>query len=92
MPHGRPDPNASTTSLLTTNEGEKERQARLEKVSKDLARYEYNFTRHLQILLDALNHYAATETVVLLGLCARLSSVNMGTEFAGRNEEDGDGI
>lgn len=39
--------------------------SKLEQVSKDLARYEHNFSRHLQILLDALNHYAATETVVL---------------------------
>lgn len=76
----------------SSNSGEKEQSeaARLEKVSRDLARYEHNFSRHLQILLDALNHYAATETVVLLGLCARLSTANQGTEFSGlRNEGDG---
>ncbi|KAI0161664.1 Spc98 family-domain-containing protein [Hypoxylon sp. FL1284] len=57
----------------------------------DLIRnWEKNFSRHLQILLDALNHYAATETVVLLSLCARLATANQGTEFdAGpRNEEN----
>ncbi|TAQ83235.1 hypothetical protein B7494_g8439 [Chlorociboria aeruginascens] len=65
-------------------------QARLEKMNDILQQYEYNFSRHLQILLDALNHYAATETVVLLGLCARLSTANQGTQYSGpRNEEDG---
>ena len=49
-----------------------------------------NLSRHLQILLDALNHYAATETVVLLGLCARLSTANQGTQHSGlRADEDG---
>jgi gamma-tubulin complex component 2 len=39
--------------------------------------------------LDSLNHYAATETVVLLGLCARLSTANQGTQFSGlRNDDD----
>jgi gamma-tubulin complex component 2 len=63
--------------------------ARLEKLSDTLQRYEFNFSRHLQILLDSLNHYAATETVVLLGLCARLSTANQGTQFSGlRNDDD----
>ncbi|PKS08900.1 hypothetical protein jhhlp_003513 [Lomentospora prolificans] len=46
-----------------------------------------NSFSHLQILLDALNHYAATETVVLLSLCARLSAANQGTEYAGLRTE-----
>ncbi|KAI1351367.1 Spc98 family-domain-containing protein [Xylaria sp. FL0043] len=55
-----------------------------------IKKWETNFSRHLQILLDALNHYAATETVVLLSLCARLATANQGTEYAGlRTEEDG---
>lgn len=55
-----------------------------------MKKWESNFSRHLQILLDALNHYAATETVVLLSLCARLSTANQGTEYAGpKTEEDG---
>lgn len=46
----------------------------LQKLSDHLGKYEVNFGKHLKILLDALNYYAATETVVLLGLCARLST------------------
>lgn len=55
----------------------------LEKMYDTINKYEFNFSRHLQILLDCLNHYAATETVVLLGLCARLSTANQGTQYAG---------
>lgn len=62
--------------------------ARLEKLSDTLQKYEFNFSRHLQILLDSLNHYAATETVVLLGLCARLSTANQGTQFSGLRSDD----
>jgi gamma-tubulin complex component 2 len=43
-----------------------------------LAKYEENFTRHLKILLDTLNYLAATETVVFLSLCARLTSAGEG--------------
>jgi gamma-tubulin complex component 2 len=65
-------------------------KARLEKMYEIIQKYEVNFSRHLQILLDALNHYAATETVVLLGLCARLSTANQGTQYSGlRVDEDG---
>jgi gamma-tubulin complex component 2 len=49
---------------------------RLDKLDDNLKRFEDNFTRHLKILLDALNYLAATETVVFLGLCARLSMAN----------------
>jgi gamma-tubulin complex component 2 len=48
-----------------------------------LKKFELNFGRNLQLLLDELNYFAATETVVLLGLCARLSTINQGTEFNG---------
>lgn len=65
-------------------------EARMEKMVDIIKKYEFNFSRHLQILLDALNHYAATETVVLLGLCARLSTANQGTQYSGlRTDEDG---
>ncbi|KAK7205475.1 Spc98 family protein [Myxozyma melibiosi] len=37
-----------------------------------LDQYEQNFDHHLKMLMDGLNYYAATETVVLLSLCARL--------------------
>jgi len=66
------------------------KEERLEKMVEIIEKYEFNFSRHLQILLDALNHYAATETVVLLGLCARLSTANQGTEYSGlRTDQDG---
>lgn len=64
-------------------------EARIASLFEIIKKWETNFSRHLQILLDALNHYAATETVVLLSLCARLATANQGTEYAGlRNEED----
>ncbi|KAI0009729.1 Spc98 family-domain-containing protein [Xylariaceae sp. FL0662B] len=64
-------------------------ETRMKYLFDTLKKYEVSFGRHLQILLDALNHYAATETVVLLSLCARLATANQGTEYAGlRTEED----
>ena len=60
-----------------------------EKMDETMKKYEENFSKNLRILLDALNHYAATETVVLLGLCARLSTANQGTQYSGlRTDED----
>ena len=52
--------------------------AKLDKLFDILQKYEDHFSRHLKILLDALNYLAATETVVFLGLCARLSMANEG--------------
>lgn len=73
----------------TASAGTGDADARIENLSEIIRKWEGNFSRHLQILLDALNHYAATETVVLLSLCARLSTANQGTEYAGlRNEEE----
>jgi gamma-tubulin complex component 2 len=64
-------------------------EGRINNLFEIIKKWETNFSRHLQILLDALNHYAATETVVLLSLCARLATANQGTEYAGlRHEED----
>ncbi|RDA91664.1 hypothetical protein CP533_0046, partial [Ophiocordyceps camponoti-saundersi (nom. inval.)] len=63
-------------------------EARVRDLSDIIRKWEANFSRHLQILLDALNHYAATETVVLLSLCARLSAANHGTEYAGPKADD----
>ena len=63
-------------------------EARINNLSEMLPKWELNFSRHLQILLDALNHYAATETVVLLSLCARLSTANQGTQYAGLRADD----
>ncbi|KHN98148.1 Spc97 / Spc98 family protein [Metarhizium album ARSEF 1941] len=63
-------------------------ESRVNNLSEIIKKWESNFSRHLQILLDALNFYAATETVVLLSLCARLSTANQGTEFAGRGQDE----
>ena len=38
-----------------------------------IERYEENFNRHLTLLLEALDYFAATETVALGRLCAQLS-------------------
>lgn len=38
-----------------------------------IEKYEENFNRHLALLLEALDYYAATETVALSRLCAQLS-------------------
>lgn len=64
--------------------------ARISNLSEIIRKWESNFGRHMKILSDSLNHYAATETVVLLSLCARLSTVNQGTEWAamGADEEE----
>ena len=51
------------------------------KLEDHLRKYEGNFTRHMEILHDALDFYAATETIVLSRLCAQLSLSNEhGTE------------
>ncbi|KAL1883808.1 hypothetical protein VTK73DRAFT_8344 [Phialemonium thermophilum] len=74
--------NSSTASI-------KDEDTRMAELFDVVKKWETNFSRHLQILLDALNHYAATETVVLLSLCARLSAANQGTDHAGpRVDED----
>ncbi|KAF1814428.1 hypothetical protein P152DRAFT_271249 [Eremomyces bilateralis CBS 781.70] len=52
--------------------------SKLDKLVDLLQKYEENFTRHLRVLLDTLNYLAATETVVFLSLCARLSTANEG--------------
>ncbi|KAL8735199.1 MAG: hypothetical protein Q9166_001075 [cf. Caloplaca sp. 2 TL-2023] len=41
-----------------------------------MSKYEHNFNHHLRILLDALDYYAATETVALGRLCAQLSTAS----------------
>ncbi|AEO66996.1 7bcb85ce-c584-4b59-878b-917f1c4147ee [Thermothielavioides terrestris] len=84
------DPNSSFPTTTSTAEPAAAADARIAELFDVIRKWETNFSRHLQILLDALNHYAATETVVLLSLCARLSTANQGTEYAGlRSDEDG---
>ena len=63
--HGRGPPTSST------GESDPDRMAKMEETLK---RYEEYFSKHLKILIDSLNYFAATETVVLLGLCARLTA------------------
>jgi gamma-tubulin complex component 2 len=67
------DPDSSNNSGSTAYD-----PAKLDKLFSILQQYEDHFSRHLKILLDALNYLAATETVVFLGLCARLSMANEG--------------
>ena len=70
-----PDLASSTTSTSSKTGYD---PAKLDKLFSILQQYEDHFSRHLKILLDALNYLAATETVVFLGLCARLSMANEG--------------
>ena len=78
------------TSIASATGGTGDAGTRISELFDIIRKWEGNFSRHLQILLDALNHYAATETVALLSLCARLSTANQGTEYAGpRADEDG---
>jgi gamma-tubulin complex component 2 len=66
---------ASLTRYLDQASGNVEAvdDEKLKKLFSILQQYEQHFSRHLKILLDALNYLAATETVGFLGLCARLS-------------------
>lgn len=48
---------------------------RLQKVQETQRKYEEHFNRHLRILMDSLNYYAATESVVLLKLAHALSTI-----------------
>ncbi|KAK8105974.1 spindle pole body component alp4 [Apiospora kogelbergensis] len=79
----------SHNDSMASNKSMLDEESRVNNLFEILKKYETNFSRHLQILLDALNHYAATETVVLLSLCARLATANQGTEYSGlRHDED----
>lgn len=69
------DPSLSNTNNSSSTQHD---PAKLDKLFSILGQYEEHFSRHLKILLDALNYLAATETVVFLGLCARLSMANEG--------------
>ncbi|KAL8918565.1 MAG: hypothetical protein Q9208_007277 [Pyrenodesmia sp. 3 TL-2023] len=52
--------------------------AKLTAMGDLMGKYEQNFNHHLRILLDALDYYAATETVALGRLCAQLSTAEKG--------------
>lgn len=71
---------AADADLTTSSKHDPEK---LTKLLSILQQYEDHFSRHLKILLDALNYLAATETVVFLSLCARLSMANEGGNGGG---------
>ncbi|PYI08209.1 hypothetical protein BO78DRAFT_365192 [Aspergillus sclerotiicarbonarius CBS 121057] len=50
--------------------------SRIDKLEETLRRCEEHFNRHLRILMDSLNYYAATESVVLLKLAHALSAIS----------------
>ncbi len=56
--------------------------AKIDKIEDLLQKYEYNFTKHLKILIDALDYLAATETATFLNLSARLSTAVEGMSDA----------
>ena len=60
----------STTSTSTSTDPD----LKIARMDDTLRKYEDHFNRHLKILIDSLNYYAATESSVLLSLCARLTA------------------
>ncbi|KAL5115824.1 gamma tubulin complex Spc97/GCP2 subunit Alp4 [Pleosporales sp. CAS-2024a] len=79
QPPTRPSANSAPSRASTTSSSQFVYDPqRVDKMFDMLAKYEENFTRHLKILLDTLNYLAATETVVFLSLCARLTSAGEG--------------
>lgn len=58
--------------LLAQGASEPPDMSRMEKLDLVLGKYDENFSHHLKILVDALNYYAATESVALLGLVSNL--------------------
>lgn len=70
---------SSNISRVTASKKPAHDPTKLAKLFDLLKKYEDNFSRHLKILLDMLNYLAATETVVFLSLCARLSTASVGS-------------
>lgn len=69
------DPDLAGTKASGT-EGKGYDPTRIAKLEDTLKRYEDHFNRHLRILMDSLNYFAATESVVLLKLAHSLSSIS----------------
>ncbi|PLB34187.1 gamma-tubulin-complex subunit SPC97 [Aspergillus candidus] len=65
-----------TGNKQTNPDGRSYDPARIGKLEDTLKRYEDHFNRHLRILMDSLNYFAATESVVLLKLAHALSSIS----------------
>ena len=72
-----PDKHAPQSRQVSTASSAEPDPGRIVRMEDTLKRYEEHFNRHLKILIDSLNYYAATETVVLLGLCARLTNAEV---------------
>lgn len=70
---------SSRTAASTKDRAPSHDPTKLAKLFDLLKKYEDNFSKHLKILLDTLNYLAATETVVFLSLCARLSTASVGS-------------
>ncbi|KAL1992095.1 hypothetical protein VTN49DRAFT_4127 [Thermomyces lanuginosus] len=70
------DPDLSAGSELAPPDARPYDPTRLAKLEDTLKRYEDHFNRHLRILMDSLNYFAATESVVLLKLAHSLSSIS----------------
>ncbi|KAL3468964.1 Spc98 family-domain-containing protein [Aspergillus californicus] len=68
------DPELSANA--STPDGRGYDPTRIGKLEDTLKRYEDHFGRHLRILMDSLNYFAATESVVLLKLAHALSSIS----------------
>jgi gamma-tubulin complex component 2 len=71
------DKHAPQSRQVSTASSAEPDPGRIVRMEDTLKRYEEHFNRHLKILIDSLNYYAATETVVLLGLCARLTNAEV---------------
>ena len=69
---------AADPDLALENGSSSHDRAKLDRLFSTSEQHEDHFSRHLKILLDALNYLAATETAVFLVLCARLSMANEG--------------
>ncbi|KAL2834470.1 Spc98 family-domain-containing protein [Aspergillus cavernicola] len=69
------DPDLSSNASNTDGRGSYD-PTRIGKLEDTLKRYEDHFGRHLRILMDSLNYFAATESVVLLKLAHALSSIS----------------
>ena len=72
-----PDRTAPQSRQVSTASSTEPDPGRIVRMEDTLKKYEEHFNRHLKILIDSLNYYAATETVVLLGLCARLTNAEV---------------
>jgi gamma-tubulin complex component 2 len=72
-----PDKHTPQSRQVSTASSAELDPGRIVRMEDTLKRYEEHFNRHLKILIDSLNYYAATETVVLLGLCARLTNAEV---------------